>query len=95
MYRISSVSTMASFSMTTDDDYLIIETTSPINKNEEEENVIINEEEDIIIEEEKTNETTKLNAFVVSINVFSKKTNAFNFVWILFIPKYYYYFDYF
>lgn len=59
MYRISSVSTMASFSMTTDDDYLIIETTAPINKNEEEEEiVIINEEEDIIIEEETTNEPT-------------------------------------
>ena len=32
MYRINSLSTIASFSMTTPDDYMIIETTAPTNE---------------------------------------------------------------
>lgn len=54
MYRVSSLSTIASFSITTDDDYMIIETTPPEPVGGEE------EEEDFVEEEETVNngETT-------------------------------------
>ena len=51
-YRINSLSTIASFSMTTPDDYLIIETTAPEPVKEEEQT---NEQTN---EEEQTNEQT-------------------------------------
>lgn len=56
MYRINSLSTIASFSMTTPEDYMILETTPP-----PKEEVAEEEEEEFVEEEEGEDETTTTN----------------------------------